>query len=50
MMIWNQFGDLIDLDPDPHPSNFVDPNPYTINADPNPWGLYFYSRVYCALK
>ena len=24
-MVWNQFGDFIDLDPDLHSSNFVDP-------------------------
>ena len=32
-MNWNQFGDSIELDPDPHLSNFVDP--YTIDADPH---------------
>ena len=26
---------FIDLDPDPHSSNFVDPN--SINPDPHPW-------------
>ena len=33
----NQFGDFIDLDPDPHSSNFADPDPHTINADPHLW-------------
>ena len=32
-MDWNQFGDFIDLDTDPHSSNFVDP--HTNNADPH---------------
>ena len=36
-MGWNQFGDFIDLDPDPHSSNFVDPNPQTIKPDPHHW-------------
>ena len=36
-MFWNQFGDFIDLDPDPNSSNFVDPDPDTINPDPHPW-------------
>ena len=37
----DQYGDFIDLDPDldpkpdPNSSNFVDPDPYTINADPH---------------
>ena len=30
-MFWNQFGNFIDLDPDPDSSNFVDPNPNTID-------------------
>ena len=30
-MVWNQFGGFIDLDPDPDPSNFVDPD--TNNPD-----------------
>ena len=32
-MVWNQFGDFIDPDPDPHSSNVVDPGQHTINAD-----------------
>ena len=36
-MVWNQFGDFIDLDPDPHSLNFVDPDPHTIDADPHHW-------------
>ena len=36
-MFWNQFSDFIDLDPDPNSSNFVDPDPDTINPDPHPW-------------
>ena len=32
-MGWNQFGDFIDLDPYPYSSNFVHPDPFTINAD-----------------
>ena len=48
-MFWNQFGDFIDLDPDPDldPAsdsvyqNFVDPDqdPDTINPDPHHWIL-----------
>ena len=30
-----QYGYFIDLDPDPHMPNFVDPGLHTINADPN---------------
>ena len=36
-MFWNQFGDIIDLDP--HSSNFVDPD--TINSDP-----HHYKNIY----
>ena len=36
-MGWNQMVDFIDLDPDPHSSKFVDPDPHTINADPHHW-------------
>ena len=34
-----KYGDFIVLDPDldPHCSNFVDPDPHTINADPHHW-------------
>ena len=39
-MIWNQFGDFIDLDPDPH----------TMNADPHHCILHtqiaFYINLY----
>ena len=31
----NQFGDFIDLDPDPYSSYIVDPD--TINPDPHLW-------------
>ena len=34
-MIWNEFGDFINLDPDPYSSNFVDPD--KINSDPRHW-------------
>ena len=33
-MFW-KFGDFMDLDPDPDWSNFVDPDPDTINPDPH---------------
>ena len=33
-MFWNQFGDLIEQDPDPYSSNFLDLDPDTINPDP----------------
>ena len=37
-MVRNRFGDIIVLDPDlDHSSNFVDPDPHTINADPHHW-------------
>ena len=41
-MFCNQFGEFIDLDPDPYSSNFVDP-------DPHHWFnlLSFLSRVFC---
>ena len=32
-LVWNQFGGFIVLDP--QSSNFVDPDPHTINADPH---------------
>ena len=32
-MFRNQFGDFIDLDPEPQSSNFVDADPDTINTD-----------------
>ena len=32
-------GPIPDLDPDP--SNFVDPDPHTTNADPHHWFTYF---------
>ena len=32
-----KFGDFLDLDPDPDWSNFVDPDPDTINPDPHHW-------------
>ena len=35
--VLNEFGDFIDQDPDPNSSNFVDPDPDTINPDPHPW-------------
>ena len=37
-MFW-KFCDFIDLEPDPDPdwSNFVDPDPDTINPDPHHW-------------
>ena len=38
-MVWNQFDDYIVLDPNPQPSNSVDPEPHTINADPQHWFL-----------
>ena len=33
-MVRNQFGVFIDLDLDPHSSNFVKPDSHAINADP----------------
>ena len=33
--MFGKFGDFIDLDPDG--SNFVDPDPDTINPDPHHW-------------
>ena len=39
-------GDFIVLGPDPHSSNFLDPDPHTINADPYHWfGSGSYSDV-----
>ena len=38
-MVWNQFADFIDLDPDPDSSNFVDPDSATINSDPHHWAF-----------
>ena len=40
-MFWNQFGNFINLDPDPVSSNFVDPDPHTINPDPHHWYIYY---------
>ena len=39
-MFWN-FGDFINLDPDPDWLNFVDPDPETINPDPHHWYSVF---------
>ncbi len=40
--MFEKFGDFIfivkDPDPDQHCPNFEDPDPHTINSDPQPWG------------
>ena len=45
-MIRNHFCGIIVMDPDQHTSNFVYPDPHTMNADPYHW----FKRLHDALN